>query len=170
MDEDSITIRNEAPADESAVRHILLEAFDGDDEARIVELLCQAQKSIISLVAVYNGDLVGHILFSPMTIHPPQPDFNALGLAPLAVLPEYQGRGVGTRLTQEGLRICKRLGYSLVFVLGHPDYYSRFGFGPAGAYGLGSVYGAGDAFMVQALCDGALNGLHGTVKYPPEFN
>jgi putative acetyltransferase len=170
MNEDSITLRDEVPADGFAVRNILLVAFEGDGEARIVELLRQAQKAIISLVAVIDYDVVGHILFSPMTIDPPQQEFNALGLAPLAVLPEYQGRGIGTRLTQEGLRVCKRLGYSLVFVLGYPDYYSRFGFSAAGAYGLGNEYGAEDAFMVKALCDGALDGLHGTVKYPTEFN
>ena len=96
-----IEIRKEKPEDIAAIRHILEQAFHESSEANLVEMLRKANKAPISLVAIYNGQLVGHILFSPVTIAPTQAGFNGIGLAPVGVLPEFQKRGIGVGRMQE---------------------------------------------------------------------
>jgi putative acetyltransferase len=91
------------------------------------------------------------------------------GLAPVAVLPEHQGRGIGSRLVRDGLEACRGAGYGAAVVLGEPGYYSRFGFERASAKGLGNEYGADEHFMAVELADGALGGAGGTVRYRKEF-
>jgi len=164
-----IEIRHETGADRAAVTELLNYAFGGSGEAEVVTLLHASGQVVVSLVAVADVQMVGHILFSKMSIEPFQADFNALGLAPLAVLPGHQGFGIGSRLVVEGLVCCADLGYTSVFVLGHTNYYSRFGFVPAHIYRLESEYDAGDAFMALELYPGALGGMRGTVHYRLEF-
>lgn len=130
--------------------------------------VCEPQ---ISLVAVEADQVIGHIFFSPVTIEGEGSTTSAMGLAPMAVLPEHQRRGVGSWLVREGLRECLRMGQTVVVVLGHPEYYPRFGFIPASRVGLRSEYDVPDeAFMVLELEAGALNGRRGLVKYGPEFS
>lgn len=161
-------IRNERAGDEDAIRRVHLEAFGGDLEARLVDLLRQRGKAITSLVADHHGQVVGHILFSSVTIDN-APVCRALGLAPVGVIPANQRAGVGSRLVREGLRRCQDAGYDLVVLVGAPDYYARFGFEAAKRHGLDNEYGANDEFMVLELRKGSLKAASGLVRYAPEF-
>jgi putative acetyltransferase len=156
--------------DWTAIMDVHQQAFAGRiKEARLVELLHVRNKAVISLVAVRDGVIVGHVLFSPVQIEPPQPSFKMLGLAPIAVLPEYQRQGIGSHLIREGLRLCGEDGYGVVVALGDPAYYSRFGFTRARDKGLDNEYHANNDFMVLELQPNALAGIRGKVKYAPEF-
>lgn len=164
-----LTIRPESPADIDAVRAVHKAAFPTPAEAGLVDRLRTNGKAEVSLVAEAEGQIVGHILFSPVTISGPTGDVaTGLGLAPLAVLPELQSRGIGSRLTREGLDACRGGGYSFVVVLGHPAYYPRFGFERADNRGISNEYGADDAFMVLELQPGSLP-TQGLAKYAAEF-
>jgi putative acetyltransferase len=166
-----MTIRLEEPEDEPVVRRVNELAFGQRNEADLVDALRVKARPYISLVASVDGLVVGHICFSPVSIESDGGVFDAMGLAPMAVLPEFQNQGIGSRLVQEGLRKCRDLGHSLVVVLGHPNYYPRFGFVPAHLKGLRSEYDVpDDTFMVLELDENALAGRHGLVKYHPEFN
>jgi len=165
-----IEIRSENGEDAGAVRHVLEAAFGSSEEADLVERLREANKATISLVAECGGQLVGHILFSPVTIAPPQARFNGIGLAPVAVLPEFQKRGIGSHLICEGLEQCRDAGYEIVVVLGDHRFYERFGFSRASDHGLGNEYGVDEDFMAMELGEGALEQASGTVKYQPEFS
>lgn len=167
-------IRPYCAEDAKAVRDAHLRAFEGrEEEARLVELLHAAGAAPISLVATAQpgGRVVGHILFSPVQIDgPPGSDPPMMvGLAPVSVLPEYQGRGIGARLIREGLQACREAGYGAAVVLGEPDYYSRFGFEQASEKGLGNEYGVDEHFMVAELSEVVLDGVSGTVRYREEF-
>ena len=166
-----ITFHTEMPEDLAAIREVHLEAFDPSrNEAALVDLLRAAGKAPISLVAVSDGQIVGHVLFSPVTIGPAAVGtLRGLGLAPIGGLPAFQRQGVGTQLIEQGLRDCERRGYDFVVVLGDPPYYSRFGFARAKVYQLGNEYGADEAFMVLELRPGVLPNVRGPVKYGPEF-
>ena len=118
-------IRMETSHDYPAVREILASAFPTEAEARLVDMLRANGKAIVSLVAEQEGQIVGHILFSPVSISPLSKPLTGLGLAPVAVAPSYQKRGIGSTLIREGLRLCQ---CDYVVVLGNPEYYSRFGF------------------------------------------
>ena len=114
---------------------------------------------------------MGHIMFSPVTIVSEDSSFDALGLGPMAVLPAYQNKGIGSELVRTGLRRCADTGQEIVVVLGHPDYYPRFGFKPAKTWGIRCEFDVpDDVFMVKELRAGALAGPGGVVKYQPEFN
>lgn len=168
-----IFIRPQQPADDAAVFMVNERAFGRPDEARLVEKLRQAPDAIpeLSLVAVVGGQVVGHILFSLVTLDTPRGSLPILSLAPLAVLPEYQNQGIGSALSRRGVAEARRLGYTILVVLGHPNYYPRFGFSQAADYGIRCAYDVPDeAFMVMALSPGALEGLQGVVRYPPVFD
>jgi putative acetyltransferase len=154
-----------------AVREVHLRAFGGREEPRLVDLLHAADAAPVSLVAAEEpgGRILGHVLFSPVELDGLSADLHLLGLAPIGVLPEQQGRGVGSRLIRAGLVACLAAGYDAVVVLGEPDYYSRFGFQRASDRGLGNEYGADEHFMLLELKKGALEGADGTVRYRPEF-
>ena len=165
-----LIVRAEAPEDSPSVRRVNELAFDGAVEANLVDALRESGAAHVSLVAEEDGRVVGHILFSPVTVESAGGVWGATGLAPMAVLPERQGRGVGSALVREGLKECRRLGHDIVFVLGHADYYPRFGFRPAGPLGLTCEFPSPEEFfMVAELRPGALAGRTGLVRYRPEF-
>ena len=165
-----LTIRTEAAEDFSTVHTVNQFAFGGSVEADLVDALRPSAHPHISLVAELDGRIVGHIFFSPVTIETDDSTYTALGLAPMAVLPQYQNQGVGSALVREGLNQCGRLGHKVVVVLGHPQYYPRFGFRPAKERGLRCEYDVPDeVFMVAELEVGAIGERKGTVKYHPEF-
>jgi putative acetyltransferase len=166
-----ITIRSEEAADQLSVRRVNELAFGQATEADLVDALRAKADPYVSLVAIVDGLIVGHIFFSPVSIESETGVFNAIGLAPMAVLPEFQNKGIGSRLVDEGLKSCRELGQEVVVVLGHPNYYPRFGFIPAHLKGLRSEYDVpDDTFMVLELSESALSGRRGLVKYHPEFN
>jgi putative acetyltransferase len=164
-------IRAETEDDYAAVRLVNEQAFGRSGEADLVEALRRRARPFISLVAEIEGRIVGHIFFSPVEIETEQSVSKALGLAPMAVLPEFQNQGIGSRLVRKGLEECLHLGQDVVVVLGHPEYYPRFGFIPAVQRGLSCEYAVpDDVFMVAELREGALRGRKGVVKYGPEFS
>jgi putative acetyltransferase len=167
-----LKIRQQGLQDEQAVHQVNALAFEREEEARLVEAIRTAPDSIpeLSLVAVLDDRIVGHILFSPITIQTPEASLPAISLAPLAVLPEYQGQGIGSALVRTGIEECRRLGHRIIIVLGHPGYYPRFGFSTALARDLVCPFGeVGEAWMALELQPGALNGVLGAVRYPPCF-
>ena len=164
-------IRREKPEDIAAIHRVNEQAFGQPVEANLVDTLRRADRAVVSLVAVENGRVVGHILFSQVTITGKSGPEKVLRLAPMSVLPEYQKKRIGTHLVMAGLAECRCLGYRAAVVLGHPDYYPRFGFVPAGRFGLKCEYDAPDeAFMALELEAGALGNRGGTVKFQPEFS
>jgi putative acetyltransferase len=165
----SPSIRPEGPADAAAIRRVLEAAFPTAAEARLVESLRAGGHLPVSLVAEDDETIVGCIAFSPVRIDGESPEGTGLGLAPLAILPAHQRRGIGGRLVREGLEACRRAGYGFVVVLGEPAYYRRFGFDRADRRGLGNEYEADEAFLVLELRDGAIAGLGGVVRFGPEF-
>jgi putative acetyltransferase len=163
-------IRPFTASDADAVFEVHRRAFSGrTEEAHIVQRLHDAAKAVVSLVAVANGRIVGHVLFSPTTVEESGAPVELVGLAPVGVLPEDQNEGVGSLLIQHGLEACREAGVDAVVVLGDPGYYARFGFERASEYGLGNEYGVDEAFMVKPLHDGAVDGVEGVVRYQPEF-
>ncbi len=165
-----IVVRSERTEDHESVRRVNELAFEQPNEADLADALRANARPFISLVAVVDEQVVGHIFFSPVSIESGNGVFTAMGLAPMAVLPEYQNQGIGSQLVREGLAACQRLGHDIVVVLGHANYYPRFGFSPASLKGLRSEYDVADeVFMVTELIEGALGGRRGLVKYHPEF-
>ncbi|MBD0392511.1 MAG: N-acetyltransferase [Microcoleus sp. C1-bin4] len=164
-------IRTEKPEDLEAVRNVNLAAFGRENEANLVDRL-RGIGSTFSFVAVQSDRIVGHLFFSLVTVEGKcSKNLSILGLAPVAVLPNYQRQGIGTRMIREGLKECRRSGFQAVVVLGHPDFYSRFGFIPASRKSLRCEYDVPDeAFMVLELESGALQDCSGTVKYRSEFS
>jgi len=153
----------------SEIRKVNEVAFGDSRVAQVIEDLRKAKKIDCSLVACVDGEVVGHILFSPVILLPDAGSCRATGLAPLVVHPKFQKQGIGTLLTQRGLSICKAKGFDLVVVLGHTTYYPRFGFVPASRHGLESEYKAGDGFMALVFNENAVTNWSGIVKYQPEF-
>lgn len=168
-----IQIRNVRPEDRAQVRKINELAFETPAEANIVETIHRSCTNILSLVAATdNGMPVGHAFFSPAVIESGETKIEGMGLAPVAVLPGRQKEGIGSQLIREGLRILRDNGCFFVIVLGHPDYYPRFGFKTASDYGISSEWpGVPDnAFMIHLLDTPASNLISGVAKYREEFN
>lgn len=163
-----LKIRSETPADIEAIRRVNEAAFSQSDEALLVDALRQQGHARVSLVAVADGFVVGHILFSALPIVTAEGTVSALALAPMAVTPAWQNQGIGSQLVRAGLEACREQQHRIVIVLGHRSYYPRFGFSPQLTLPLESPY-AGDSFMALELVDGALAGVRGKVEYPPPF-
>jgi len=164
-------VRREQPDDIEDIRRVHTRAFGRPDEARLVDSLRSAGKAILSLVAVEGGRVVGHILFSPVVIESAGQTLPGAGLAPMAVLPEVQRHGIGSLLVKAGLSQCRDAGHAYVVVLGHPEYYPRFGFVPASRYGIRSTYEVPDeAFMIMVFRGEVLRACTGTVRYQAEFD
>jgi len=162
-------IRAEQKHDRAAVHAVHVAAFPTDAEADLVDRLRSDAAPIVSLVAVHGGVVAGHLLFSPVTIDR-APKLPVMGLAPMAVLPDRQREGLGSALVHAGLDCCRERGARAVVVLGHPDYYPRFGFVPASRLGLRCVYDAPDeAFLALELAPGALAAAAGTAHYHSAF-
>lgn len=167
---ESMNIRFECPEDVQGIRSVNLGAFARTAEANLVDALRVAAAPCISLVAEEQGVIVGHALFTLVTVQRGVETWQALGLGPVAVAPSRQRRGVGTKLIQAGLSACKDAGHTVVFVVGHPSYYRRFGFLPAAPLGLVPAEATPhEAWMVNELAPGALGGRTGVVSYRPEF-
>jgi HAD superfamily hydrolase (TIGR01509 family) len=166
---DTLVLRPEVSDDRPGIRAVEEAAFAHHNEADLVDLARAHGKPTLSMVAVQAGRTLGHALFTPVTLDPPHPGWRGLGLGPIAVPPEFQRRGIGSRLMRAGLEHVRRLEYGTVVLLGSPAYYSRFGFTPGRTFGLSSDYGDGDEFQVLGLRPGALAGMAGKVKYIPEF-
>ena len=170
-----IRIRPEQPEDIPAIHHLNERAFDTPAEADLVDRLREEVEPFISLVAVDHspdgGRVVGHILFTPVTIEPSRPDLRICGLAPMAVHPDRQRQGIGSLLVEAGLSACRIAGYHVVVVLGHPEFYPRFGFRPAAPLGITSRYDVGpEYFMVLDVVEGGPRGVHGIISYHPIFD
>lgn len=163
-------IRPEQDQDRAAVHAVNAAAFATPEEADLVDALREHAEPVISLVAEDNGAIIGHIMFSPVSIAA-HPALRIMGLAPMAVAPEHQRQGVGSALVTAGLEQCKQRDFGAVVVLGHPAFYPRFGFAPSTRYGIGCEYDVPeDVFMVVELHAGFLRGASGTVKYHAAFS
>ena len=162
-------IRDETPADIGAVFQLNEAAFGRPAEAQLVDRLRREARPVISLVAENNGTVVGHIMFTPVSIVE-RPAARAMGLAPMAVAPELQRGGIGSALVRAGVARCRQDGVELVVVLGHPAFYPRFGFEPASRIGLRSEYGVPDeVFMALPLREDGELEFEGSVKYHAAF-
>jgi putative acetyltransferase len=165
-----INIRKETASDTVAIYSINATAFETDVEARLVDLLREQAQPHLSLVAEIDNEVVGHIKFSPAAIDD-YPDLKLMGMGPMAVQPKNQNKGVGSALVQAGLDACRKMGMDGVVVLGHPEYYPRFGFLPAHSVGITcSYYVPPDVFMAVEIRVGAFAGKSGTVKYHTAFD
>ncbi len=165
-----IHIREERAADRDAVWMVHSEAFEREAEADLVNVLRKSGVHGISLVAEEGSLVVGHILFSPVELVPHDPDVRLAGLAPMAVRPALQNKGIGSLLVTEGLKRCLAQGYDAVVVLGHPEYYPRFGFSSSIKYGIRSEYPVPEeVFMIRELRVNSLAGVSGTVRYHEAF-
>lgn len=162
-------IRAEKESDRDAVYAVNDSAFETSAEARLVNALREQARPVVSLVAEEGAQVVGHILFSPVTLSG-HPELKLMGLAPMAVSPEKQKQGIGSALIRAGLEQCRELGFVAVVVLGYPEYYPRFGFVPSSKFGIDSEYEVpDDVFMVLELQPGSLSGKMGKIKYHAAF-
>lgn len=166
-----IAVRFERPEDLAQVRRINEVAFGQPAEAELVDRLRAACPEALSLVAEVEGRVVGHILFTPVVIEA-QPPLVGMGLGPMAVLPDLQRQGVGSALVRRGLELLRERDVPFVIVVGHPEYYPRFGFERASRHGLASPWDGipDEAFMVTILDPAQVSGATGVVRYRPEFD
>jgi len=163
-------IRDEIECDRDAVHTLNESAFDTSSEADLVDTLRQQAQPIISLVAEDNGEIIGHIMFSPVSLSN-YPSLKMMGLAPMAVAPAHQRKGIGSALVQAGLDQCRQLDVAAVVVLGYPEYYPRFGFSSSSEFGIDSEYEVPEeVFMAMELQPEGLCGKTGRVRYHPAFH
>ena len=165
-------IRQEKPEDVIDISALNELAFGQPQEAKIIDKLRNNCGNLLSLVAIENGKIVGHILFSPAEIEGPRGVIKGMGLAPMAVLPEMQRQGIGTQLVKKGIEELRRFQCPFIIVLGHPEYYPRFGFERALLYGVKSQWEGipDDVFMILWLDTSKAGQVSGLAKYREEFN
>jgi putative acetyltransferase len=165
-----VLIRAEEQRDWVAVHAVNVSAFETPAEANLVDALRDQAQPLVSLIAEDNGAIVGHIMFSPVSLSG-HPALRIMGLAPMAVAPEHQRKGIGSALVHAGLDQCRQLGFGAVAVLGHSAYYPRFGFASSTRFGIGCEYEVPEeVFMVVELQAGFLDGASGNVKYHAAFS
>jgi len=165
-----VLIRNEQPQDIVAIHDVNEKAFEETLEARLIDLLRANDAVTLSLVAVVDDQIVGHILFTPVRLETGDRHLDGVGLGPMAVSPDFQRRGIGSKLVSEGLLKLRELGVSFVVVVGHPEYYPRFGFVPASRFRIGCEWEVPDeVFMVLPFDPLALEDISGIAKYREEF-
>lgn len=166
-----MNIRNEQSHDITQIESLNTTVFETAAEAKLVNALRDSGCEYISLVAETNNKIIGHILFTPVELSNSENKVKIMGLAPMAVLNEYQNKGIGTQLIKAGLAQCKTLSYEAVVVLGYPAYYSKFGFESSTDFGIKSEYDVpAEAFMVLELKAGVLKDHKGIIKYHHAFS
>ncbi len=163
-----VVIREREPADDEAIRRLNDLAFGSPFEGKLIEELREAFIDAVELVAVEDGAIVGHILFSALTTMVDDDAVPTLSLAPMCVHPDHQRSGIGSALVEVGLELARRREWQAVVVLGHPGFYPRFGFSAELASGLDAPF-EGDSFMALELVPGALDGDDGLIVYPTAF-
>ena len=163
-------IRPETPNDIDVIHSVNVAAFDTPAEAKLIDALRTADVApLLSMVADVEGRVVGHILFSPVQVVG-EDTWDAVALGPMAVLPEFQNRGIGSQLVHAGLEACRGAEHNVVIVLGHPEFYPRFGFQRMSKFGLTCEFEAPDeVLMVAELAPGAIAGRTGIVRYHTLF-
>lgn len=163
-----IEIREERPDDVGAIREVNRRAFGQDQEGNIVDALRSNGAALLSLVARLNDQAVGHIMYSPATVGD---DVKGAALGPMAVLPEHQRLGIGSKLIEAGSHKLKDAGCPFIIVLGHANYYPRFGFTPASDFGIKCEWEVpADVFMLLVLDEAKMKGVSGLAKYRHEFS
>ena len=163
-----IEIREERPEDIAAVREVNKRAFGQEQEANIVDALRSNGAALLSLVATLNGQVVGHIMYSPITVGD---KVTGAALAPMAVLPEHQREGIGSKLIEAGTQKLKEAGYPYIIVLGHANFYPRFGFKPASSFGIECEWDVpDDVFMLLVLDQSKMQDVSGLARYRHEFS
>jgi putative acetyltransferase len=163
----SIEIREERGEDIAAIRDVNKRAFDQDHEGKIIDALRSNGAALLSLVATVDDQIVGHIMYSPITVG----DVTGAALGPMAVVPEHQGQGIGSNLVQAGNLRLKDAGWPFIIVLGHANFYPRFGFKPAGLLGITCEWEVPeDVFMLLVLDHEKMHGVSGLAKYRHEFS
>ncbi|MEN8170633.1 MAG: N-acetyltransferase [Pseudomonadota bacterium] len=166
-----MNVRKEQPSDIEKIWEVNSEAFETEVEANLVDALRSSGCAYISLVAETEHKVVGHILFTPVELSGYENKLKIMGLAPMAVLSQYQNQGIGSKLVKAGLEYCQSLGYDAVVVLGHPHYYPKFGFIPSVKYGIKSEYEVPDeVFMILELIPESLKNHRGVIKYREAFS
>lgn len=168
-------IRKEKTEDQSKIRALHITAFtNGKNEANLVEAIRSSEGFIpeLSLVAITENDqVIGHILFTKISIETTNEIVNTLALAPMAVDPHFQQKGIGSQLVQAGITACRELGFEHIIVLGHPQFYPKFGFKPANLFGITPPFPVPDeVFMALELNENTLQNISGKVAYPPSFD
>ena len=162
-----LEIREEHPSDVAFIRDLNKRAFEQEQEGNIVDALRSNGAALLSMVATLNGRVVGHIMYSPLVVG----ELTGAALGPMAVLPEHQRQGIGTKLVEAGNRKLKDDGCPFIIVVGHPNYYPRFGFVPANTHGIECEWEVPtDAFMLLVLNQSKLQGVAGLAKYRHEFS
>ena len=165
----NIIIKKEDPSEIQQIWEVNATAFETNAEADLVDRLRNCGVDFISLVAKLDEEIVGHILFTEVTLE--NSDIKIIGLAPMAVKPKYQNSGIGSVLVKQALKECIATGYKAAVVLGHPNYYPIFGFIPSVEFGIKSEYDVPDeVFMIKELVENSLLKLTGIIKYHEEFN
>lgn len=163
-----IEIREERPDDIAAIRDVNKRAFNQDQEGNIIDALRSNGAALLSLVATLNGRVAGHIMYSPITVGD---KLTGAALGPMAVLPEHQREGIGSKLVEAGNLKLKDADYPFIIVLGHADFYPRFGFQPASTFGITCEWEVpADVFMVLVLDQAKMQGVSGLAKYRHEFS
>ena len=165
-------IRREQPDDDAAIRNVNDRAFGRTVEGAVIEQLRGAAEGLLSLVAVVDGAVVGHVLFSPVRLEAEGGgERSGMGLAPLAVLPEWQRQGIGSELVGAGLAVLRQTPCPFVVVLGHPGYYPRFGFEPAAGHGIRCKWDVpDDTFMILVLDEDSMREASGVALYRSEWD